>query len=129
MCVSIFNCLIFYESAEAYLFFFLLSCSCFARSLARLLFCCSVLCDVAAVAAAAVYLSDLKQQMYMAAVQQNPAMMLMPYMTQYPMYTRMALPTDVSLFFLVISLFPHRAFFSFFCVARRKYTLCEHGVP
>lgn len=36
------------------------------------------------------------QQMYMAAVQQNPAMMFMPYMAQYPMYSRMALPTDVS---------------------------------
>lgn len=35
--------------------------------------------------------------MYMTAMQQNPAaMMLMPYMAQYPMYSRMALPTEVS---------------------------------
>lgn len=37
-----------------------------------------------------------RKQMYMAAMQQNPAMMLMPYMAQYPLYARMALPTDVS---------------------------------
>ncbi|CAN0130595.1 unnamed protein product [Ascophyllum nodosum] len=38
---------------------------------------------------------QLMQNMYLAAMAQNPAaMMLMPYMTQYPMYSRMALPTD-----------------------------------
>lgn len=49
-------------------------------------------------------LSLATQNMYMAAMSQNPAaMMLMPYMVQqaqqqqqFPMYSRVALPTDVS---------------------------------
>lgn len=48
--------------------------------------------------------APLQQNMYMTAMSQNPAaMMLMPYMTQYPMYSRLALPTDVGAPFVSVT--------------------------